>query len=117
MPVSDCSLFVYETSDHPEGILHLAREGGILISCDSLQNWREPDRFFSADSAAKMREIGFIEPANVGPGWRQFCSPEAADFVRLKALAFRHLLSAHGTPLRDTAHEELAATFKRLFDV
>jgi len=64
-----------------------------------------------------MRAFGFFKPANVGPGWRRFAEPQAKDFARLKALSFRHLLSAHGVPLRDTAHEQLGATFKELFGV
>ena len=64
-----------------------------------------------------MREMGFIRPANVGPGWRQFCEPQASDFARLKALSFRHLLPAHGKPIRDDAHEQLSASFAREFGV
>lgn len=117
LPLAGASLFVFETSQQPEGLLLLEREGGILISCDSLQNWAEVDRFFSDESAAKMVELGFIQPANVGPGWRMACKPEAKDFARLKALAFRHLLPAHGTPIRGDAHTQFAATFAREFGV
>ena len=38
MPFPDCSLFVFETSVHPEGILHINRESGIIITCDSVKN-------------------------------------------------------------------------------
>lgn len=117
MPIDGASLFVFETANKPEGLLRLDREGGILISCDSLQNWAAADEFFDAESAKKMSEIGFIRPANIGPGWRQFCEPEAVDFARLKALSFRHLLPAHGAPIRDTAYEQLCATFEREFKV
>ncbi len=117
MPFSDCSLFVFETSKSPEGLLLIARDGGILISCDSLQNWAEPDRFFSEESAKRMAEYGFFQKANVGPGWLRESAPQPDDFERVKALPFRHLLSAHGTPLRDTARDDLAATFQRLFQI
>lgn len=117
MPVSDASLFVFATAKQPEGLLLLKREGGILIACDSLQNWVDTDQFFSTDSATMMRQHGFIQPANVGPGWRNFCSPQASDFAALKQLQFRHLLSAHGVPLRDTAHEQLSATFAQLYQI
>ena len=117
MPVAGASAFVFETSTHPEGLLCLERAGGILISCDSLQNWAEPDAYFDDATAIRMREIGFIQPANIGPGWRRASAPEAADFARLKQLSFRHLLPAHGTPIRDTAHEQFAATFAREFQV
>ncbi len=117
MPFPFVSLFTYETASLPEGLLVIDRDGGILVSCDSLQNWATVDRFFSEDSAARMTGYGFIQPANVGPGWMQQCRPEAADFARIKQLPFRHLLSAHGTPLRDHAKQQLAATFERLFGV
>jgi len=112
-PVPGASVFVFESSVQPEGLLHLDRVGGILVSCDSLQNWVEVDAFFDAASAEKMRELGFIRPANIGPGWRMACKPEARDFARLKALSFRHLLPAHGRPLRNEAHAQLSETFAR----
>lgn len=117
MPFAGCSLFLFETAAQPEALLHVDREGGVLIACDSLQNWAEVDRFFSDESAEKMRQFGFIQPANVGPGWMRFAEPEASDFSRIKELSFRHLLSAHGTPLRDSAREDLAATFQRIFEI
>lgn len=115
MPFGGCSLFAFETSSAPEGLLLLDRAGGVLVSCDSLQNWREADEYFSDDSRAKMTALGFIKPANVGPGWRQGTNVKAADFDRLRALAFRHLLPAHGEPLLDDAHAQLSATFDELF--
>jgi hypothetical protein len=115
MPFAGCSLFVFETATVPEGVLRVDREGGILVSCDSLQNWLGPDEYFSEDSAAKMGAFGFFAPCNVGPGWRRQANPKVEDFTRLLALPFRHLLSAHGVPLRDKAHEELSETMTRLY--
>ena len=45
VPISDAEYFLFETSSTVEALLRLDREGGILISCDSLQNWGAPDRF------------------------------------------------------------------------
>ena len=45
MPFPDCSFFLFETSIFPEGILHIAKHGGILITCDSVKNWVAPDPF------------------------------------------------------------------------
>ena len=59
----------------------------------------------------------FIKPANVGPGWRNAATPESTDFARLKQIAFRHLLSGHGEPLKEAAHEQFSQTFKELFNV
>ena len=117
MPFAGASVFVFETSNQPEGLLRLDQDGGILVSCDSLQNWAEPDEYFDADTVTKMRELGFIRPANIGPGWLRASEPEASDFARLKQLSFRHLLPAHGKPIRDQARAQLSATFARDFNV
>ena len=116
-PFANAQVFVFETSAKPEGLILIERDGGILISCDSLQNWVEPDRFFSDESIERMKPMGFIQPANIGPGWRTACKPQPSDFNRLKALRFRHLLPAHGQPLRDRAYELLCDRFKTEFGV
>lgn len=115
MPVADCSLFVFETANKPEGILCINREGGILITCDSLQNWAEADAYFSAESAKMMAGFGFIKPTNIGPGWIQSSQPQASDFQRLTALSFEHVVPAHGTPVKGNARAQYAATIDSLF--
>lgn len=116
VPFPDCSLFVFETSIHPEGILHIAQESGILITCDSIKNWLAPDQFFSAETAKLYQEQGFFGAASVSQVWKQACHVDASDFARLLNLfAFRHLLSAHGDPLLNHAHEEVTKTIKREF--
>jgi hypothetical protein len=57
--------------------------------------------------------MGFGGEARIGPGWRRVCEPKdgggfRSDFERLLALPFRHLVPAHGHPLRDTAKDALA---------
>lgn len=117
LPCADASLFVYETAKQPEGLLLLARAGGILIACDSLQNWRAPDAYFDAESAARMESMGFFRTANVGPGFRTACEPAAQDFARILDLPFRHLVSAHGTVLRDEAKPRLRETLAELYGI
>jgi hypothetical protein len=117
MPFSGCSLFAFETSAKPEGILRVDRDGGILIAVDALQNWREPDRFFDDVSVTMMRQFGFFQPANIGPGWRRMSNPQGSDFARVKQLSFKHVLCAHGEPLRDTAHAAFSDRFQREFGV
>ncbi len=116
-PFSGCTFFRYESAEMPEGLLLLVRAGGILISCDSLQNWATADEYFDESSKERMTQFGFIKPANVGPGWRMFAKPQPSDFARIKELPFQHLLSAHGTPLRDVAKEKLSDTFRELFNI
>lgn len=117
MPVADAEIFVFKTTKVPECIVRLDREGGVLIACDALQNYLEPDDFFSEESAQVMTDMGFFTPANVGPVWMQAAEPAATDFERLSKLRFRHVLCGHGAPVLNTAGDDYAATFKRLFGV
>ena len=117
MPFAGCSLFSFDTTKRPECILRIDRAGGILVSCNSLQNWIAPDEFFSDQSRKMMTEMGFFQPANVGPLWMKLNEPKREDFVRLRDLPFRHALCGHGVPLRDTAKEAYTNLFRRLFDI
>jgi hypothetical protein len=117
MPFAGCSVFDFRTTKLPECILRIDRAGGILVACDSLQNWLEPDEFFSDESRQMMTEMGFFQSANLGPVWMKVSEPQAPDFVRLRALPFRHALCGHGAPLRNTAADAYAATFQRAFGV
>jgi len=114
-PLSNSTVFQFRTSNIPEGVLHLNRDGGILIACDALQNWLGPDEHFCDASRQRMEEMGFFTPANIGPVWLQAAAPGAEDFTRLNELEFRHVVCGHGQPLLDTAREDFGATFRRLF--
>jgi hypothetical protein len=117
VPFAGCAVFIFRSTKLPECILRIDRAGGILVACDSLQNWLEPDEYFSDESRQMMTEMGFFQPANLGPLWRQVCEPQAEDFVRLSELSFRHALCGHGSPLRDTAKEAYAERFQRVFGI
>ncbi len=116
LPVSNASLFQFESTQIPESILILNREGGIAIACDALQNWLTPDEHFCDDSCQRMTDMGFFTPANVGPVWQQAAQPDANDFKRLQTLSFKHALCGHGEPLRDKAEAAFSETFSRLFN-
>lgn len=117
LPLLDAQLFSFETSAQPEGLLHLNAHGGLLIACDSLQNWEVADDYFDDASREKMTAFGFIKKANIGPGWLRYSEPKAPDFLRLKQLSFKHLLSAHGQPLLNTAYEDFSARIAEVFGV
>ena len=117
LPIPDASLFCFQTSKKAEAIIRLDREGGILIACDALQNWTHTREGFNLISKLMMRLMGFIKPANVGPGWVKYCTPKAEDFERIKELSFKHVLSGHGDPLEDSAYEDFARTFARLYGI
>jgi hypothetical protein len=114
-PFADADVFVYETSNLPEGHLLLRRHGGVLFACDSLQNMTAPDEFFDDATARVMETQGFFAPANIGPGWRNGSKVQASDFERLLTLPFAHLLSAHGAPLLHDAKAAVAASVERTF--
>ena len=117
MPVSDATLFRFETTKLPETVIRLDRHGGVLIACDALQNWVQPDAFFSEESKAMMTQMGFFTPANVGPVWMQAAQPGAEDFARLAQVPFAHVFCGHGEPLLHGAQDAYRATFARLFGV
>lgn len=112
IPFSNCSMFIFETSKHPEGILHIAQQGGILITCDSIKNWLTADPFFSPTSAKLYEEQGFFGAASISSVWKQACEVHPSDFARLKTLTFHHLISAHGKPLLNNAYECVAQSIK-----
>ncbi len=119
LPFEDAELFAFEKTVAKEAALLVKRDGGILLTCDSVQNW--PDTT-GCSVAAKLvaRLMGFTSRrAQIGPPWRKGMTPKGdtlrSDFERLAALDFRHLIGAHGAPLRDTAKEDLAATIQVTF--
>jgi hypothetical protein len=113
IPFTDCSVFIFETSQHPEGILHIAKAGGILVTCDSIKNWVSADQFFSDDSAKFYEKQSYFGIATISNVWKQACQVQSADFVRLKSLKFKHLLSAHGEPLLNNAYEAVTKTIQQ----
>jgi hypothetical protein len=114
-PLADGASFVFTSACFPEAAVLLARAGGILITCDAIQNWTHVDRFFSPECGAMFAAQGLIQPANIPSTWIAACKPGVDDFRRLLALPFRHLISAHGEPLRDEAHPRVAATVAAVF--
>lgn len=117
LPFANASLFVFETVKRPECIIRLDREGGIMLACDSLQHWVEPDQFFDEATVETMKNMKFFRPANLGPAWMFESQPGAADFVRLKEIPFEHLLCGHGHPLINNAHQEFLKTYHEYFNV
>ena len=117
MPIPNCSVFIFETSKYPEGILHIAQQNGIIITCDSIKNWIAPDQFFNAETIQLYQEQGVFGPASISTVWKQACEVKSSDFERLKRLKFRHLFSAHGEPLLDHAHELVEKSIKKEYGV
>lgn len=114
-PVRSGEVFVFSSARFPEAAVLLRREGGILITCDAVQSWTRVDEFFSPQCGELFAAQGLIRAANIPSTWRHACEPSVDDFRRLLALPFRHLISAHGEPLRDEAHALLLARTEEVF--
>jgi hypothetical protein len=116
VPFLGCSVFEFKTSKHPEGILHIQREGGILVSCDSIQNITGVDEFYNAQTAQTFKEHGLIQPANISPIWLGATRTQEEDFCRLQTrFVYSHLLTAHGEPLLHQAREKVTQGIARAF--
>ncbi len=119
LPFPDAELFVFEKTKAPEGAILVKRAGGILISCDSVQNW--PDTSGCSLLAKPVTYLlGFTKrPAQIGPPWRKGMTPPGGslegDFRRLASMEFDKLIAAHGGPLHRGARQALEATIDATF--
>lgn len=104
-PTKDSAAVVFESPGSVEALLVVAREGGIVLSCDALQNWNGPDEYFDSRTAELMAPM--LGRMRFGPGWLNKGKPTKADFRTLADLEFRHLLPAHGRVLLDDAQSAL----------
>lgn len=113
-PLADGTTFLFRKGRSPDAAIVLARNGGILISCDAYQHWTRWDEgSWLGGVASKL--MGFKGPVIGGP-WAKRQGPDIHDdFVRLCEQPFKHLLTGHGTPLRDRARDELPGAMKRRF--
>jgi hypothetical protein len=113
-PIEGSIVFAFERAKRPEAALLLEREGGILLTCDSYQNWTT---FAGCSLLGKvmMRAMGF-GPTLIGGPWVKAMGPDVrTDFGRLVELPFRHLAPAHGTMLEGAAKEGLRTAVGRRF--
>jgi hypothetical protein len=119
LPFPHAQLFVFNGTKYPEAALLVKTDGGLLISCDSVQNWPDTAR---CSLLAKLltRIYGFTKrPAQIGPQWLKGMTPPGGslkgDFEKLAELSFDKLVSAHGAPLNSGAQEAFKATCKATF--
>lgn len=100
LPIKDARVVPFKSARPGEGLLFLDREGGIVISGDSLQNWAQTNAYFNLPARIMMRMMGFIKPHNVGPGWLRTAKPDPAEIRTIfEGLVFEHVLPAHGEPV------------------
>lgn len=114
-PLEGATVFAFERVRRPEAAIVIDREGGILLTCDSYQNWTT---FAGCSLVARIvAPLAGFGPTLIGKPWTKAMGPDVrADFDRLVELPFRHLLSGHGTPLRDTAREGLRKAIAHRFE-
>ena len=101
-----------------EACLLIRRDGGLLVSCDSIQHWESTSNC-SLLAKAATRLMGFIHPANIGPPWKKFMTKSGGslrpDFDRLLENPFENLVGAHGQPLLGGANAALRKTVERVY--
>lgn len=118
LPFPPARVFSFQHTREPEAALLIEREGGLLVTCDSVQHWA-PSHLMSPLAKALTYVMGFRHPAQIGPPWRGRMTPEGGslrpDFERMAALPFRHLVGGHGGFLRDLGPELLQATIARTY--
>ena len=116
LPIEGSRLYEFRSAKPPEAVLVLLRDGGILVSGDSLQNWKRPDRYFSLMARLMMRVGGFIKPFNVGPAWCKMTRPSVEDLQGLFDLRFESVLPAHGDEVIGNAKELFRPAIERAVD-
>ncbi|MFT4979245.1 MAG: hypothetical protein ACI8S6_005155 [Myxococcota bacterium] len=118
LPVPGLRVFRFEDTVQPEAALLLEREGGLLITCDSVQHWA-PSDLMSPLAKLATRFMGFQNPAQIGPPWRKVQTPPGgslkADFDRLASLPFDKLIGGHGGLLERDGAAVLKASIARTF--
>jgi len=116
LPFPESRVFIFKKTIRPEAAILIDRDGGLLITCDSVQHW-VPSTLMSPVAKVLTRLIGFQKPAQIGPPWRKKQTPQGAsllpDFERLAALPFNPLIGGHGGLLGKAATAQLAASIDR----
>ncbi|MFT7579162.1 MAG: hypothetical protein ACI9MR_000824 [Myxococcota bacterium] len=115
LPIDGARLFQFKTTKVSEGMILLEREGGILVTGDSLQNWNRTDRFFSLPARLMMKMMGFIKPHNLGPGWVKTAKPAGAEIRSVLEMPFEHILPAHGEEVIGDAKSKFQPAIDRAF--
>ncbi len=116
LPFPDARVFMFKQTVVPEAAVLVERDGGLLITCDSVQHW-VPKDVMSRAARIVTRLIGFQQPAQIGPPWRKRQTPPGgslkADFERLAALPFERLIGGHGGLLERDGPTLLRASIER----
>jgi hypothetical protein len=113
-PLSKAQVFEFHEGKRPEVAVLLDRDGGILVPCDSYQNWTTFEGC-SFIGGIMMRMMGFGPTLIGGPWTKAMGQGVRADFDRLLEMPFQHLVPAHGTVLKDDAKPGLKTAISKRF--
>ncbi|MEW5248606.1 hypothetical protein [Microbulbifer discodermiae] len=119
-PVPGGRFVEFSHGRYPEAVLLVPDHGGLLLTCDALQYWRN---WYGCSWCGRnlLRLSGFRRRMQIAPGWCMRMAPVGCpqrlyqDFERLLALPFCHLMAAHGSFCADRAHEEVARAVAAAF--
>jgi hypothetical protein len=118
LPVPQARAFLFRETVLPEAAILLERDGGLLITCDSVQHWA-PHNLMSPVAKLVTRLMGFQHPAQIGPPWRgKQTRAEGSlrpDFERILELPFKHIIGGHGGLLRNDGPARLRETIGRVY--
>lgn len=111
-PIDGATIFAFEKGAHPEVAVVLAN--GAIVAGDSYQNWTT---FAGCSLLGKWagRALGLGPTVIGGPWTRAMGQAVRADFDRLRALPFAHLLPSHGDPIQNEAKPGLAHAIAHRF--
>ena len=118
LPLPGVKVFRFRDTLSPEAALHVERDGGLLVTCDSVQHW-VPHPLMSTGAKIITALMGFRNPAQIGPPWRKIQTPPGGslreDFDRFASLPFDKLIGGHGGLLEANASRVLDESIKRTF--
>jgi len=130
LPFADGSVYVLSAgavSKRPEAVIHVAREGGVLMVCDFLTNYDAPWTFYSSLGKLIVNQVKG-KPGSVLAPWTSGVLKGGATVEMIKADvaatlalgAFDCLLFSHGPPLKPNAStlvkDVAATTFRKVGD-
>ena len=113
-PIPGAQIFRFASGLSGEGLLHLSRDGGIVISGDSMQNCHAVDQYYNPLGKFLSKLFGLIKPCNIGPGWFKLNKPQISDVRKLLDLDFENVLPVHGDPVLGSAKDGFRMAIDRL---
>ena len=118
LPFPNAQLFCFENLNQPESAVLLENNGGLLLTCDSIQHWADRSHC-NLPARILLPLIGFSKTTLIGPAWLKVMVPKEIDllpqFQKLLEWQFERLLGAHGTLLEANAHNAATKAVEKTF--